>query len=301
MRFEQLEYLIEINNQGSISSAAKNLHLSHQALSIAIKNLEEELGIPLLSRTAKGTSLTNEGKQLIEVSQDFFQKLNEITQRFKSANLQGNLTIAGNGPSLNHFLPKTIVMYYMKYPQVTIHSLRLLPEDAIVHFERGDVDLAFSTSTDSEKEKILAKYPGIKFHTCTTFQPGAILHETSPLAHKKSLTTHDLKNKTLLYNCASSSALDASNIDLFQLVPCTQRLYEPNRKIYQELLINNVGIGITSIMQGKCMENVPKGTVCLPIRDIENRHFGYYMYKEKAFSPLAQAFIEIFNNTSLLL
>ena len=53
MRFEQLEYLIEISKQGSISSAAKKLHLSHQALSIAIKNLEEELGVLLFNSFRK--------------------------------------------------------------------------------------------------------------------------------------------------------------------------------------------------------------------------------------------------------
>ncbi len=301
MRFEQLEYLIEINKQGSISSAARKLHLSHQALSIAIKNLEEELGVLLLTRSVKGTSLTDEGKQILAAFQEFLHKLDTVTQNFKSVNLHGTLTIGGTNLALEYFLPKTISMYYMKYPHVTIQSLKLLPVDTLEYFFADNIDLAFSSLTASEKTKLLEEHPLLNFHTCMTFQIGVLLPETSPLAHKKSLTLRDLKNKTILYNCTESLSSDPSNADLFQSLPCKQRIYETNRNIYRELLVNNVGIGVTSAIQGKCMETIPKGTVYLPIRDTETRYFGYYVHKEKAFSPLAQSFIEIFDNASLLL
>ena len=47
MRIEQLKYLIEIDRSGSINEAAKRLHISHQGISIAIKALEDELGVLL--------------------------------------------------------------------------------------------------------------------------------------------------------------------------------------------------------------------------------------------------------------
>ena len=44
MDLKQMEYFITIADAGSISSAAKLLHMSQPPLSIQIKNLEEELG-----------------------------------------------------------------------------------------------------------------------------------------------------------------------------------------------------------------------------------------------------------------
>lgn len=60
MRLEQFESLIEIANSNSISIAAQNLYISQPALSRSIKGLEDELGVPLLSRTVDGVRLTPE-------------------------------------------------------------------------------------------------------------------------------------------------------------------------------------------------------------------------------------------------
>ena len=62
MYLEQLEYLLEISKHKSIASASTMVHLTPQALSLSIKRLEEELQVPLLTRTSKGVFLTEEGK-----------------------------------------------------------------------------------------------------------------------------------------------------------------------------------------------------------------------------------------------
>ena len=59
MRLEQLQYLVEISNSKSISIASENLYISQPALSRAVKNLEEELGVTLLFRTVDGVRLTD--------------------------------------------------------------------------------------------------------------------------------------------------------------------------------------------------------------------------------------------------
>ena len=66
MRFEQLHCLQEIARTGSITSAAKNLFISQQAVSNSVKQLEEELGVQLMIRSATGISLTAEGKEAVE-------------------------------------------------------------------------------------------------------------------------------------------------------------------------------------------------------------------------------------------
>lgn len=76
MRIEQLKYLIEISKCKSMSVASENLHLTPQALSISIKNLEEELGVQLLERTNKGASLTQKGWLLTKLTEEFLNKVN---------------------------------------------------------------------------------------------------------------------------------------------------------------------------------------------------------------------------------
>lgn len=62
MELRQMEYFIAIADAGSISAAARKLHMSQPPLSLQMKNLEEELGIVLFTRDKKHISLTEAGK-----------------------------------------------------------------------------------------------------------------------------------------------------------------------------------------------------------------------------------------------
>ena len=66
MRLTQLQYLLEIKKQGSISKAAQHLYIAQPSMSAAIKELEEELGYELMKRSKKGVTFTSLGEQVIE-------------------------------------------------------------------------------------------------------------------------------------------------------------------------------------------------------------------------------------------
>ena len=64
MDIRQLEYFRKIAETGSISEAARQLHLSQPPLSYQLRGLEEELGVQLVARSRQGVSLTEAGKLL---------------------------------------------------------------------------------------------------------------------------------------------------------------------------------------------------------------------------------------------
>lgn len=65
MTFQQLKYLLEVYNTGSITAAAQNLYLAQSSLSIAITNLENELGCQIFTRTKNGMIPTSQGLKII--------------------------------------------------------------------------------------------------------------------------------------------------------------------------------------------------------------------------------------------
>ena len=65
MTIQQLEYLLKIVECGSITKAAQQLFLSQPSLTKSIMNLENEYGIKVFARTAKGIEITPEGKDFI--------------------------------------------------------------------------------------------------------------------------------------------------------------------------------------------------------------------------------------------
>ena len=65
MTFQQIRYLLEIHKTGSVAAAAKSLYLVPSSLSIAISNLEEELGCKIFDRTRSGMIPTPDGMEVI--------------------------------------------------------------------------------------------------------------------------------------------------------------------------------------------------------------------------------------------
>ena len=103
MRLEQLEYLIEIAKQNSMSTASEQLHLAPQTLSISMKNLEKEMGFPIFERTSKGATLTENGKLVLQFALKTVTEYHNIiaqctpqTAPSIQQDFQGALTIYSN-------------------------------------------------------------------------------------------------------------------------------------------------------------------------------------------------------------
>ena len=65
MNLLHLKYVVEISKTGSISKAAENLYMGQPNLSRAVRELEEEVGITIFNRTARGITVTAEGEELL--------------------------------------------------------------------------------------------------------------------------------------------------------------------------------------------------------------------------------------------
>ncbi|QAY65523.1 LysR family transcriptional regulator [Paenibacillus protaetiae] len=78
MNLEQLGYAVEVAKARSFSAASKRLFLSQSAVSQAVMNLEEELGVKLYLRTKSGASVTPEGSLLIAKAEEILNKVDEL-------------------------------------------------------------------------------------------------------------------------------------------------------------------------------------------------------------------------------
>jgi len=73
------QLLLEVDNKGSLNSAAKSLGLSYKKAFLYIKSIEETLGENVLIRTpGKAAILSSKGKELIEMYDFFYLELKEF-------------------------------------------------------------------------------------------------------------------------------------------------------------------------------------------------------------------------------
>ncbi len=78
MEIRQLVYFVAVAEKGTITEAAKSLHISQPPVSVQLKLLEEELGCVLFDRNTRHMELT-------EAGQKFYQRASAILEQFDSA------------------------------------------------------------------------------------------------------------------------------------------------------------------------------------------------------------------------
>ncbi|WP_158290514.1 LysR family transcriptional regulator [Halobacillus salinus] len=83
MLFHKLRYFIEIAKLKSYTKAAESFYISQPALSKQMKQLEEELGFRLFSRSSKGLQLTEKGQSLFYELEPLFQQVETTVNQYK--------------------------------------------------------------------------------------------------------------------------------------------------------------------------------------------------------------------------
>ncbi|MGE3758670.1 MAG: LysR family transcriptional regulator [Pseudobdellovibrionaceae bacterium] len=83
---QDLQYFVEVASSLNISRAAERLGIAQPSLTLAMKRLEDSIGVPLLVRSKKGVTLTPAGRQLLSETKKLLQIWEEI--RGKSVSSQ---------------------------------------------------------------------------------------------------------------------------------------------------------------------------------------------------------------------
>lgn len=134
----------EVAEQKSITKAAKNLYVSQPAVSQAIAQLEEELGITLFIRSSKGVNLTNEGKILFSYVNKGINQIKTGEQKILEAKKlkSGTLTLGVGDTILRYMLLDTLLVYKKLYPNIQLKIINRTSQDLVNLVELGDIEIA---------------------------------------------------------------------------------------------------------------------------------------------------------------
>ena len=80
MNFEQMEHIVNVANEMSISKAAEKLFISSSGMSQSITQLENELGIKIFNRSKQGVTPTFEGKIVISKAMTLLNTIKELNK-----------------------------------------------------------------------------------------------------------------------------------------------------------------------------------------------------------------------------
>ena len=148
----QLRYFDALIRHGHFGRAAEACAISQPALSMQIKELEEDLGGALLERSARKVALTKFGEELAQRVRDILHSVDELGDfaRASRARLTGRLRI-GMIPTIAPYLLPTVMGNLTRtHPELEIHVREALTSKLIRELAEGRLDTAIVALPVSE-------------------------------------------------------------------------------------------------------------------------------------------------------
>lgn len=156
METRRLSYFVRIAEDGSLTKASGVLRIAQPALSRQIRLLEEELGIPLFSRTARGMQLTEAGEHLRAAVAGPLRELELALQNIRSftSPIEGNIAI-GLPPSISDVVARSLALRMdADHPNIKLLLVEGYTGSLIDWLNRGIVDFALLEESSRDERLI---------------------------------------------------------------------------------------------------------------------------------------------------
>lgn len=199
VNFKLLHMFVAVAEHRSFRQASEMLNRSHSAVSMQIRQLEDQLGVPLFHRTTRRVQLTREGEQLLIHAQRALAEWdNGLRHIREAADLQrGTLAIACVPTLAASRLPEALAVYQDDYPGISIHLRELAAEELFDSVRRQEVDFAIGPGIDKHSE--------FAFDPICTDPIYALASVAFPLGRRKAIDLSALCQFPILLNSRSSA------------------------------------------------------------------------------------------------
>ncbi len=286
MDIRHLEYFSEVAEHLSFTKASQTLHVTQPSISKAVKNLEDELGVPLFYRSSKQLELTDAGKAVLINARKVLEAFNSLTGELTDImELKRGEVRIGIPPIIGAaFFSKLISHYKERFPLVKITLTEVGTKKIKQGVDEGSLDIGlictFPTQNSNFEIIKVLKDPLM-----------LVLHKDHPLNAQKDVRFSDLINEPfVLYR------KDFSLHDLI-LDACAKHDFQPNivcESSQKDFLLGMVEgkLGV-ALLPSKICESINQNELTvLPFSNpIVNLELGMIWKKNKYLSFAVREFI----------
>jgi DNA-binding transcriptional LysR family regulator len=286
MNKRELNYFLKVYEYKSIKKAAEDLFISSQGLSKTIKNLEQELGVSLFTRTAQGVEPTIHAHNLKRRAKIIISEFENIKNdiNYDSEITTTVLHVLSTCGMLKYLTLHFVQDFYYQYPNIRLN---------IVEYPDGAIETILKEE-QAEIAFLAAPFDTINFDAtfCVSHKNCLIIHKSNPLAQKDYINFEDLKMVPIAVNGRDFNSYHNS-INLWVKNGVTPNVLLETSEDYliHEVARTNLGIGIS--LDYIAQANRSFDTVIRPVPD-ESCGKDVYMVKKsgKKLSNEAQCFVD---------
>jgi len=207
MKLSALRYLVAFAEEGSFSRAAEQCHISQPSLSVALKNLEDELGVALIERSKGHVALTDIGWQVVGQARkalDETRRIEQVAQLGKDP-LHGDFRLGVIHTIGPYLLPELIASMRKIAPDTHLFIEESMTALLADYLKYGTVDAAIIA--------LPFEIPGIKTQALYDEPFEVVVPKGHPLARRKQIPSSEVRGDEVLVlkagNCFREQVLDA--------------------------------------------------------------------------------------------
>ncbi len=191
LTIQQLRLFEAVTRLGSYTRAAEELHLTQPAVSIQIKRLESQAGVPLLEQVGKKIFPTNVGDVVYQASVDILTRIEELNRTVDDLKgiVKGPLQVSVV-TTAKYFMPHLLGMFLQQYPEVEPKLKFTNRARVIERLMNNDDD--FVVMGQIPQDDNLTTYPFLNNIL------GIVAPAGHPLADKKNITLKQLTKERFL-------------------------------------------------------------------------------------------------------
>lgn len=244
----------EVADAGSVSAAAKNLHISQSAVSQTLKHLESQLGVRLFTRGARGVTLTSEGKTLYDYVHNAIALIASGEEKIamtKSLEI-GELIIGASDTITRCFLLPYLEQFHLNYPNIKLRVLNGTSLEVAALLKAGKVDVGFVNFPLEEE--------GLDCRRCFGIQDIFVAAPDYPIDLNYLYSPEDLSHLPLiLLERKANSRLYIESYFLQHGVLCTPEIELGSHDLL--LSLARIGLGVSCVIREFARQQLSDGLI----------------------------------------
>jgi DNA-binding transcriptional LysR family regulator len=281
--FRQLQLFRALVSTGSISGAAREANVTQPTASIHLKELSEEIGLPLYEVIGRTVHLTEAGKELADtarVMQDEWERFQQKVASLKGVE-RGRLRVAVVSTA-KYFIPRMLGEFCKAHPGVDI-ALEVLNRDGVIERLRNNLDDLY----------IMSRPPTDLALEDRVFLPNPLViigPKGHPLSRKKGLDLKSLSQERFILREEGSGTRLATDAHFkSQRFTPKVRLVLGSNEAIKEAVAGGLGLAVVSI---HALRHAPTpGVVELDVASFPIASNWHLVYPSgRRLSPVAQVF-----------
>jgi DNA-binding transcriptional LysR family regulator len=151
MRFDlpDLSLFRHVVEAGTITHGAERAHLALAAASTRIRNMEDVLGVPLLTRGRQGVTPTQAGRTLLQHARAILRQSERLHEDLGAygGGLAGQIRVLSNTNALTEFLPEALSSFLAAHPNISVDLEERLSDEIVGLIAEGVADLGIVAGT----------------------------------------------------------------------------------------------------------------------------------------------------------